>query len=151
MATAADASGYQTELTLSRRQLTFAALVIAQAAHSLEEYVGRLWESFPPARFLTGLLSQDRELGFIIINVSLVAIGAWCFWWPVRRAWPSAALVIWLWVGLQGVNSVGHLFWALRQRGYTAGVATAPVLLVLALTLAWQLRAPRRRQVPHAS
>jgi hypothetical protein len=24
------------------------ALILTQAAHSVEEYVGRLWESFPP-------------------------------------------------------------------------------------------------------
>jgi hypothetical protein len=34
---------------MTRLQLTFGALVLAQAAHAVEEYVGRLWESFPPA------------------------------------------------------------------------------------------------------
>jgi hypothetical protein len=28
----------------------FGAHVAAQAVHSVEEYAGRLWESFPPAR-----------------------------------------------------------------------------------------------------
>ena len=60
---------------MTRFQVAFGVLVLAQAAHSVEEYVGRLWESFPPARFLTGLLSQDLERGFLVINVSLVAFG----------------------------------------------------------------------------
>src|SRR5712692_8631863 len=69
---------------MTRFQVTFGTLVLAQAAHSMEEYVGRLWESFPPARFLTGLISQDLERGFIVINVSLVAFGLLVL--PVARA-----------------------------------------------------------------
>jgi hypothetical protein len=65
--------------------MRFGALVIAQAAHSVEEYVWRLWETFPPARYLTGVVSQDREWGFIVINVTLVLCGVWCLAFPVRR------------------------------------------------------------------
>lgn len=130
--------------TVARRtgrfQAAFAALVLAQAAHSVEEYLGRLWESFPPARFLTGLISQDHELGFVVINVALVAFGLWCLVWPVRRGWPSAAPLAWVWVVVELINGVGHPLWTLRQGGYTPGVATAPVLLVLALYLWRQLR-----------
>ncbi len=117
----------------------FGALILAQAAHSLEEYAGRLWESFPPARFITGLVSRDLERGFVIINVTLVAFGIWCFLWPVRRRWPSATAIAWAWVGLELVNGVGHPLWSLRQGGYTPGVATALPLLVLALFLARRL------------
>ena len=46
---------------MSRLQLTFGALILVQAAHSIEEYVGRLWESFPPTRFVTGLVSSNPE------------------------------------------------------------------------------------------
>lgn len=129
---------------VSRTNTAFAALVVAQAAHSVEEYVGRLWESFPPARFLTGLVSSDRELGFIIINVALVAFGLWCLLWPVRRNWSSATGFLWFWIAIETINGVGHPLWSLRQGGYTPGVLTAPVLLVLALYLAFQLREPRR-------
>jgi hypothetical protein len=125
---------------MTRFQATFGALVLTQAAHSVEEYVGRLWESFPPARFLTGLISQDLERGFLVINVSFVAFGLWCWLWPVRRGSPSAVYLAWAWVALQGINGVGHSLWSLRQGRYTPGVATAPVLLVLAVYLARQLR-----------
>jgi hypothetical protein len=43
---------------MSRRGATFAALVAMQALHSL--------------------VSQDRQLGFIVINVALLAFGARC-------------------------------------------------------------------------
>jgi len=129
---------------MSRIQLAFGALVVAQAAHSVEEYVGRLWESFPPAQFLTGLISRDLEQGFVIINVSLVAFGFWCFLWPVRREWPTADGLAWLWVAIELINGIGHPLCSLSQFGYTPGLATAPVLLVLALYLAIQLMAPKQ-------
>ncbi len=67
---------------MSRINVAFGALVATQTAHSVEEYIGRLWESFPPARFLTGMISPDRELGFIVINITLVAFGIWCLIFP---------------------------------------------------------------------
>jgi len=133
-----------TAVRMSRIKATFGALVFAQAVHSIEEYVGRLWESFPPARFLTGLISPDREFGFIVINSALVAFGVWCLTWPVRRDWPSAVRFMWFWIVLEMINGVGHLAWTLRQGGYTAGVLTAPVLLVVALYLGFQLRSAAR-------
>lgn len=117
----------------------FAALVLAQAAHSVEEYVGRLWETFPPARFLTALVSADRELGFIVINGSLVAFGVWCWLWPVRRGWAGARVFVWVWVVIEVINGVGHPVWTVMRGAYTPGVATAPLLLVLAVYLARQL------------
>ena len=125
---------------MSRFQLTFGALVLTQAAHSIEEYVGHLWESFPPARFLTSLVSSDIERGFVLLNVSLLAFGVWCFLWPVRRGWPVTVALAWLWAVVEIVNGIGHPLWSLRERGYTPGLATAPLLLVLAVYLAYQLR-----------
>lgn len=124
---------------MTRFQWTFLALVTAQAAHSLEEYLGRLWKVFAPAQVLTGLVSENREIGFVIINVTIIAFGFWCFLWPVRRRWRSAAAFAWCWVVVELVNGVGHPVWSLRQRAYTPGVVTALLLLVLAAFVAWQL------------
>jgi uncharacterized protein with HXXEE motif len=123
-----------------RLQSAFGALILAQAAHSSEEYVGRLWESFAPARLVSGLVSQDLERGFLILNLSLVAFGLWCWLWPVRREWPIALPLLWGWVVLETINGIGHPLWSLRQGGYTPGVATAPLLLGLAIYLALQLQ-----------
>ena len=125
---------------MPRLELTYGALVAVQAAHSVEEYFGRLWESFPPARFVVGLVSTDLERGFVIVNVVLVAFGAWCLLWPVRRQWASATSVMWLWVAIETINGIGHPLWSFLEGGYTPGVATAPVLLFLAICLAVQLR-----------
>ncbi|HSL71652.1 MAG TPA: HXXEE domain-containing protein [Longimicrobiales bacterium] len=120
----------------ARFKTAFGALIVIQAAHSIEEYVGRLWESFPPAAFVSGLVSADPQFGFLVANCALVAFGIWCFWWPVRRNWRSGTWFAAFWIGIEVINGVGHPAWALRQRGYTPGVATAPLLLVLALYLA---------------
>lgn len=125
---------------MSRLQAAFGALVLAQAAHSIEEYVGRLWESFPPARFLTGLVATDRQQGFLVLNILFVAFGIWCFLWPFRRGWPSAVTFGWAWVGVELLNGIVHPSWSLLQGGYTPGVATAPVLFILALDVARHLR-----------
>jgi len=47
----------------------------------------------------------------------------------------------WVWVTIEMINGVVHPLWSLREMRYTPGVATAPLLLVLALYLARQLRA----------
>ncbi|HLA14569.1 MAG TPA: HXXEE domain-containing protein [Gemmatimonadaceae bacterium] len=135
---------------MSRIKVAFSALIFTQLAHSIEEYVGRLWESFPPARFLTGMISSDRELGFIVLNSALVAFGLWCLLFPVRKEWPSAAAFIWFWIVLETINGVAHPVWALRQGGYTPGVLTAPLLLVISLYLAFHLRGRGRPFSPAA-
>lgn len=124
-------------------QATFAAMVLAQAAHSTEEYLGRLWESFPPAQFLTSLISQDPRQGFLVINITLVAFGVWCLLWPVRQRAKSAYGLAWLWVVIELINGVGHPVWSVTQGGYTPGVLTAPLLLILALYMASQLRSDK--------
>jgi hypothetical protein len=119
--------------------MSFGALIAAQAAHSVEEYAGRLWESFPPARVLIGLVARDLEAGFLVINVALVAFGVWCLLWPVRRGWRAARYYAGFWIAIEMINGLGHPLWSLRQGGYTPGTATAPVLLVLAILVARQM------------
>ena len=117
----------------------FLALVLAQAAHSIEEFAGRLWDVFPPARFVSGLVSSNLEAGFLVLNSVLVGFGFWCYFWPIRQGWPVARALMWGWAALEVVNGVGHPLWALRIGGYVPGLLTAPVLLVLGLGLAGRL------------
>jgi hypothetical protein len=125
---------------MTRINGAFTALIVAQAAHSVEEYVGRLWESFAPARFVSGLISPDLEVGFIAFNAVFVALGVWCALVPVTRQWRSARNWLWFWVVVETVNGFGHVAWSLIQGGYTPGVLTAPLLFGLALYIASELR-----------
>jgi Protein of unknown function with HXXEE motif len=125
---------------MTRFQLSFLTLVAIQAAHSVEEYAGRLYDVFPPARLVSGLISHDLKRGFVIFNLGLLLFGLWSFLWPVRRRWPSAIPIVWFWVVIELINGIGHPVWTLIELRYTPGVATAPFLLVLALYLARQLR-----------
>jgi hypothetical protein len=119
-----------------RSQLVFLLLVLAQAAHSVEEYVTKLYEVFAPARFVSSLINSDPALGFAAANALLVAFGLRCWFVPVRSNWPSARGFAWFWTVLELGNGLGHSMLALRQGGYFPGVVTAPLLLLFASWLA---------------
>lgn len=136
---------------MTRLQRAFGMLVLVQGAHSIEECVGHLWESFPPAHFLSGLISDDRAWNFAVMNIALVAFGIWCFLWPVRRGWRSAVYLGWGWVALETINGIVHTLWTLHEGKYTPGVATAPILLAIAAYLAYHLRNEHRPPLPAAS
>ncbi|MGI9551159.1 MAG: HXXEE domain-containing protein [Aurantibacter sp.] len=106
-----------------------------QGLHSAEEYIGRLWENFPPATFLTGLLSDNRETGFLIINIGLFVFGMFSWFFSVLRDNTLVKSILWFWIGLEIINGIGHPIWSLSQGGYTPGLLTAPILLILAILL----------------
>lgn len=114
----------------------FLLLILAQAAHSVEEYVTRLYEVFLPARLVSSLISNDLALGFLVANVVLVVFGLWCWAVPVRSGWRQAHGLVWFWTLLELGNGIGHLSLAIARKGYFPGVATAPFLLVCAVWLA---------------
>ena len=122
-----------------RSQLVFLLLILAQAAHSVEEYTNRLYDVLAPARFISSLVSNDLSLGFLVVNAALIAFGVLCWAFPVRRGWPSARGFAWFWVFLELANGAGHIVLALSQGGYFPGVATAPILLFFAVWLATML------------
>ena len=133
---AAQALAFPTAIVEHRRQLVFLFLILAQGAHSVEEYVTRLYEVFAPAHFVSSLVSNDLALGFLVANGVLVTFGLWCWAVPVRSGWHAARGLIWFWTILELGNGTGHLALALSRAGYFPGVVTAPLLIVFALWLA---------------
>jgi hypothetical protein len=102
-----------------------------------------------PARFLSGDFVEGniptfgvapRGQGFAIFNTALVAFGLWCFFGPIRRNRPPGRAFAWFWVALELFNGAAHIAWATLAGGYRPGLATAPVLVVASLVLAWSLR-----------
>ena len=122
-----------------RAKRAFLLLVAVQACHSIEEYAFALYEVFPVARFASGLVSDNHAVGFAILNSAFVAFGLWCYLVPIRSAWASARGWAWLWVIIELGNGLGHPALAARAGGYFPGVATAPVLFVVAVYLASRL------------
>jgi hypothetical protein len=122
-----------------RIQITFLLLVLVQGLHSIEEYFGKLWEVFAPAKFLSSLVSKDPERGFLIINIILFIFGIWCWLFPIRRNYLLASGLIWFWIIIEMINGIGHPIWALYERAYVPGVGTAPILLILAIYLSKQI------------
>jgi hypothetical protein len=119
----------------------FLALVLAQAAHSVEEYLFRLYDVFAPARLVSALFSRNLAAGFAAANIALVSFGVWCYVARVRRGHPGRGWA-WFWTVLEGANGTGHLILAASQGGYFPGAATAPFLLGLALALGATLSRP---------
>lgn len=128
----------------SRSRLAFLILVLVQAMHSVEEYVFKLYDVFGPARFVSGLVSDDLPTGFAVVNIGFVAFGAWCYLARVRPAHVSAQSWVWPWVIVEGANGIAHSVIALQRGEYFPGVLTAPLLLATSLYLAIRLMRAER-------
>jgi hypothetical protein len=127
------------------RHLLFLGLAVSQAAHSVEEYVFRLFEVLAPTRYLIGLLTDNLSLGFAIVNAMVVAFMFWTWFFRVRPESPHSAAWIWGWSILQLGNGIGHILLAIDAGGYFPGVLTAPFLLTFSLALIWRLVHPVAR------
>ena len=113
----------------SRGRAAFGLLILVQAAHSLEEYVFRLFDVFGPARFVSGLFSGNPATGFAIANTGIVLFGLWCYLARVRAPHPSARAFAWFWTCVEFGNGVGHVILSILRGGYFPGVGTAPLLI----------------------
>jgi hypothetical protein len=114
----------------------FLALVLAQAAHSVEEYVFRLYDLLAPARYASSLFGIDRQIGFVLVNVALVLFGLWCWRRTIRS---GRAGLAWIWALLEIGNGLAHVGLVLAAGGYFPGLATAPLLIGLGAWLALSL------------
>ena len=114
----------------------FLALILVQAAHSLEEYVFGLYEVFVPARLASSLVSGDPAVGFAILNLAIVAFGAWCYLFHVRSGTASGRTWVWPWVVVSVGNGLVHTTVAAVRGTYFPGVVTAPFLFMVAAYIA---------------
>jgi hypothetical protein len=131
-----------------RIRFAFLALLIAQAAHSIEEYAFRLYEVFAPARFVSGLISSDLRTGFIVFNVAFLGFGLFTFVVLLRKQSMAAVPLIWFWSVAEILNAVGHAAISIGEGAYVPGAATAPFLFATAVYLLFQVT---RRPRLHAS
>lgn len=113
-------------------KIGFLLLITSQSLHSLEEFYFSLWEVWAPARFVSGLVSEDLSFGFAIVNSAIVVLGFWCYLVPIRRSARGATLIVWFWVLLELSNSIGHALMAIAGNNYFPGLYTAPLLFGVA-------------------
>ena len=109
--------------------------MLAQTAHSVEEYVFRLYDVWPPARAISSLISDDRARGFAVANAAFILFGSWAYVARVRARHPSWRGWAWFWTIIEAGNGIGHLLFAAAEGGYYPGAATAPLLLGLAFAM----------------
>ncbi len=128
----------------TRSRTAFGLLIAAQGAHSVEEYLFRLFDVFAPARFVSSLISADIPTGFVLANAGIVTVGAWCYLAQVRPGRPGARSLAWFWVCLEFANGVGHVAIAGVRAGYFPGVGTAPLLIGVSSYLGARLSSQAR-------
>lgn len=113
-------------------QVSFLLIALFQGLHSIEEYYGELWDVYPPATYICGLVSDNLKNGFVIINISLFIV-LMLTWLTTLGKNFSVKPLLWWWAILELINGAGHSVWAIMEGSYVPGLATAPVLLVLSL------------------
>src|SRR5258708_37283066 len=117
----------------SKIPTVFLLLVILQAIHSVEEFIFRFYERFPPMRFLYQNAPHLAKPAFVISNALLVSIGLVCFYYWVQPARKGATVVVWIWIIIESLNVFAHLVWAALIGGYNPGLVTGvlfvPVLI----------------------
>lgn len=123
----------------ARAQMAFGVLVVAQLAHSIEEYVFRLFDVFGPTRVISGLFSRDLATGFAVANGGILLLGLWCYLVPVRSGRSPGRAIAWAWTVIEFANGVGHILFAVARGGYFPGVGTAPLLIGGSMYLARRL------------
>jgi hypothetical protein len=116
-------------------KIFFLLLVLIQGLHSIEEYFGRLWEVFLPAKYLISLVSNNYETGFLVMNIGLFISGLIVWLFIINKKYLRIRVFIWSWIAIEIINGIGHPLWALIEDSYEPGVITAPLLLVIAIYL----------------
>jgi len=122
----------------------FLALVVAQGAHSVEEYACGLHEVFAPVRLVSGWVGGDPALGFAVLSIAVLAFGVWCYVVRVRPGHASASTWMWPWILVELGNGSAHSAMVVARGGYFPGAVTAPVLFALAVFLGVRLLRARR-------
>ncbi|NNL93363.1 MAG: HXXEE domain-containing protein [Saprospiraceae bacterium] len=106
----------------------------------MEEFTGRLWESFPPAEALCDLISDDHETGFLIINIGILLFGLAAYLFFLKKNNSLSNFIIWFWVFIGFVNGIGHLVWSILQKEYTPGLATSQAVFLTTILLLIKFR-----------
>ncbi len=118
----------------------FLAIVVLQAVHSVEEFVFRLYEVFPPMVYLYRDSPHLARPAFIAFNVLLLIAGLAClfYWvWPGRQ---GARTVVWVWTAGEAFNAAAHSVWAIATQRYNPGLVTGLAFVPVLVYMTYLLR-----------
>ena len=118
----------------------YLSLIILQAIHSVEEFMLRFYEQFPPMRLIYQDAPHLAKPAFAVSNVFLFFIGLVCFYYWVRPARRGAGTVVWIWIAIESFNVIAHSVWAVLTRGYNPGLATVFLFVPLLVWLWHSMR-----------
>ena len=126
----------------NRIQVAFLLLIVLQTLHSIEEFIFRFYEVFPPMVSVYRNAPHLARPAFILANSILVLVGfvcLFCWVWPGKR---GAKTVVWVWIGVESFNLIAHCVWAVLIRAYNPGLVTGlgfvPVVVYL-IYLLWRV------------
>ena len=126
----------------NRIQVSFLLLIVLQTLHSIEEFIFRFYDVFPPMVSVYRNAPHLARPAFILANSILVLVGFVCLFrwvWPAKR---GAKRVVWVWIGVESFNLIAHCVWAVLIRGYNPGLVTGlgfvPVVVYL-IYLLWRV------------
>ncbi|MDQ3748974.1 MAG: HXXEE domain-containing protein [Acidobacteriota bacterium] len=124
-----------------RIKTAFLLMILLQAIHSVEEYIFKLYEVFPPMQLIYRNTPELAQAAFITFNLLLFLFGLICFFYWVQPARKRARVVVWIWIVIQMATVAAHLVWAIVIGGYNPGLATAPLFVpVIGCLLYWLQR-----------
>ena len=118
-----------------RTLLVYAASLVAQSAHLVEEYRTGLYDAFPPL-FGAEPWSPNRFLLFNLAWMGAFFIGL--FGLANQRRW-AYLIALFLAIGGGVGNGLGHLVLVLMRGGYFPGAITAVLVLAAGTVLLWEL------------
>jgi hypothetical protein len=125
----------------NKTRLILAATVVLQVIHSIEEYSFEFYNVFPPAKYLNSIFPGIARPGFIAINILVIGYGVFCFMiYPkTRESTAKGIFWIWIWVGVEAFNGLGHLIWGILIFGYDPGMVSGILFIPLVSLLIFNL------------
>ena len=121
-------------------RVAFLVLIGLQALHSIEEFIFKFYEVFPPMVSMYRNAPAMAQPAFVLANSLLILVGFVCLlrWvWPARR---GAKVVAWAWVGAEAFNVIAHCVWAISIRRYNPGLVTGLGFVPVVAYLIYLLR-----------
>lgn len=119
----------------------YAAAVIVQCAHMVEEYRAGFYRLFPPV-FGADPWSEQRFLAFNLVWLAVFVIAGFGL---ARRKRVAYLVALFLAIGGGIGNGLGHLALSAREGGYFPGAYTGVVALLVGSLLAYRMmRRPAR-------